>query len=72
MTQFPVDEAPGVSVFHKDDDGEIFHTYFQLRPRPRYADRHLSSPRSRAKGRDEDTLDFPMAWVRRRDEYSHE
>ena len=27
MTKFPSTEAPGLSVFHRDDGGEIFHTY---------------------------------------------
>lgn len=27
VTQFPVSEAPGFSVFYKNEDGEIFHTY---------------------------------------------
>ena len=27
MTAFPQEEAPGISLFHKNDDGEVFHTY---------------------------------------------
>src|SRR5580658_5366176 len=27
MAEFPVEEAPGLSVFAKDKDGQIFHTY---------------------------------------------
>src|SRR6266481_2387836 len=27
LVQFPSAEAPGVSVFYKDEDGNIFHTY---------------------------------------------
>jgi len=27
MTAFPAEEAPGISVFYKDDAGGIFHTY---------------------------------------------
>jgi predicted dithiol-disulfide oxidoreductase (DUF899 family) len=27
QTRFPASEAPGFSVFYKDDSGEIFHTY---------------------------------------------
>jgi hypothetical protein len=26
MQRFPVEEAPGASVFHKDNNGDIFHT----------------------------------------------
>ena len=27
MTEFPSEEAPGASVFYKNKDGEVFHTY---------------------------------------------
>ncbi len=27
MQPFPSEEAPGISVFYKDDAGEVFHTY---------------------------------------------
>lgn len=27
ITKFPASEAPGFSVFYKDDNGDIFHTY---------------------------------------------
>jgi predicted dithiol-disulfide oxidoreductase (DUF899 family) len=27
LVEFPSAEAPGVSVFYKDNDGNIFHTY---------------------------------------------
>ena len=27
MQSFPSDEAPGISVFYKDDAGDVFHTY---------------------------------------------
>lgn len=27
MTSFPSSEAPGISVFYRDDDGRIYHTY---------------------------------------------
>ena len=62
-------EAPGVSVFIKGDDGQIFHTYSC------YA-RGLDTLNGAyqlldlvPKGRDEDGLTFPMAWVRRHDRY---
>ncbi len=70
MTQFPVDEAPGVSVFCKDDNGEIFHTYSSY---ARGLDTLIGTYHLLdlvPKGRDEDELDFPMAWIRRHDEYS--
>src|SRR5258708_19437063 len=27
LVEFPSAEAPGISVFYKDEDGSIFHTY---------------------------------------------
>jgi predicted dithiol-disulfide oxidoreductase (DUF899 family) len=27
MVEFPAEEAPGISLFYKDGEGEIFHTY---------------------------------------------
>ncbi len=66
---FPSDEAPGASVFYKDADGGIFHTYStygrgleELLGVYRYLD---MTP----KGRDEDALTYPMAWVRHHDRY---
>jgi predicted dithiol-disulfide oxidoreductase (DUF899 family) len=67
MTKFPSQEAPGLSVFYKDKD--IFHTYSSY---GRGLDILLGvynfldlAP----KGRDEDGLKFPMAWVRHHDKY---
>ena len=67
---FPTDEAPGVSVFIKNEDGEIFHTYScyargldMLNGAYHYLDLV-------PKGRDEDDLPYSMAWVRRHDEYA--
>jgi predicted dithiol-disulfide oxidoreductase (DUF899 family) len=66
---FGSSEAPGVSVFAKDETGRVFHTYSC------YA-RGLDSLNSAyqlldlvPKGRDEDGLSYPMAWVRRHDRY---
>jgi predicted dithiol-disulfide oxidoreductase (DUF899 family) len=63
------EELPGISVFFKDEDGTIFHTYStyargldMLNATYHYLD---ITP----KGRDEDALKFPMEWVRIRDEY---
>lgn len=66
---FPSDEAPGISVFYRDESGEIFHTYScylrgldMLNGAYHYMD---LTPR----GRDEDDLPYTMAWLRRSDEY---
>ena len=67
--EFMMDELPGLSVFYKDEDGDVFHTYST------YA-RGLDSLVGAynfldlvPKGRDEDGLDFTMDWVRRHDQY---
>jgi len=67
--EFPSDERPGASVFYKKGD-EIFHTYSAyargldiLLPTYNWLD-------MTAKGRDEDSLPHPMAWVRHHDRYS--
>jgi predicted dithiol-disulfide oxidoreductase (DUF899 family) len=67
--EFISDELPGLSVFYKDENGDVFHTYST------YA-RGLDSLVGAynlldlvPKGRDEDNLDFTMDWVRRHDEY---
>ena len=61
-----IDEMPGVSVFYKDEQGDIYHTYSTysrgldiLNGAYNYID---LSP----KGRDEDK---PMSWLRRHDQY---
>ncbi len=69
-TRFNVTDGPGLSVFYKDDTGEIFHTYST------YA-RGLDSLVGTyhfldlvPKGRDEDGLAFSMSWVRHHDRYA--
>lgn len=69
MQSFPSEEAPGISVFYRDDKGDVFHTYScyargldMLNTAYHYLD---LVPR----GRDEAHLAYPMAWVRLRDEY---
>ncbi|ETW98875.1 MAG: hypothetical protein ETSY1_17100 [Candidatus Entotheonella factor] len=68
-SQFSAPEAPGVSVFYKDETGTIFHTYSCY---ARGLDilnstyHHLDLV---PKGRDESDLPYPMAWVRRHDRY---
>ncbi len=69
VTRFPSDEAPGISVFTRDVEGCIFHTYScyargldMLNGAYHYLDLV-------PKGRDEDDLAHPMEWVRIRDRY---
>jgi predicted dithiol-disulfide oxidoreductase (DUF899 family) len=69
LRTFPSNEAPGISVFSKDADGTVFHTYScyargldMMNAAYHYLDLV-------PKGRDEANLSYPMAWVRLRDEY---
>ncbi len=62
-------EAPGISVFAKDKDGAVYHTYScyargldMMNAGYHYLDLV-------PKGRDEDKLSYGMEWLRRRDQY---
>src|SRR5262245_48386436 len=67
--KFPMTEAPGISVFYKDDAGTIFHTYSCY-------GRGLDAVNGAyqlldlvPKGRNEADLPSPMSWVRHHDKY---
>ncbi len=69
---FPSTEGPGISVFFKDEEGDIFHTYSSF---ARGLDMFLGVyhlldivPR----GRDEQDLPYGMLWVRHHDKYGDE
>ena len=67
---FPQEEAQGASVFYKDEEENIFHTYSSY---GRGVETFLGPYNYldiTPKGRDEDDLSFPMAWVRHHDRYS--
>lgn len=62
-------EGPGISVFYKDQSGNVFHTYSCY-------ERGLDMVNGAyhwldlvPKGRDEAGLSYPQAWVRRHDKY---
>ena len=64
-----ISDDVGISVFCRNEAGEVFHTYScysrgvdMLNGAYHYLDLV-------PKGRDEDGFDFPMAWVRRHDQY---
>lgn len=62
------EEMPGLSVFHKDEDGDVFHTYSSY---ARGLDILVGAYNFLdlvPKGRDEE-FDFTMEWVRRHDQY---
>jgi predicted dithiol-disulfide oxidoreductase (DUF899 family) len=67
--KFPSEEAPGLSVFYKNQAGEIFHTYSTY---GRGLDILLGAYNfmdMAPKGRDEEGLAHGMAWVRHHDRY---
>jgi predicted dithiol-disulfide oxidoreductase (DUF899 family) len=63
------DEWPGISVFFKDTKGAIFHTYSCYLRGIDMVNGAYQFLDLVPKGRDEDGLDFTMAWLRRHDEY---
>jgi predicted dithiol-disulfide oxidoreductase (DUF899 family) len=69
MQEFPSAEAPGLSVFYKDANGDVYHTYSTY---GRGLETLLGTYRILdmvPKGRDEDDLLFSMAWIRYHDRY---
>ena len=63
------EQMPGLSVFFKDQDGQIYHTYstYSRGLDPFNATYQILDVVP--KGRDEESLPFTMEWVRRNDEY---
>ena len=67
--KFPSDEAPGMSVFHRDAGGAVFHTYSCYARGLDMINGAYHILDLAPKGRDEGALPFTMAWVRHRDRY---
>jgi len=66
---FPSTEAPGASVFYKNENGEIFHTYSVYE---RGLDMFITAYHYLdivPEGRDENELSYTMEWLRLHDEY---
>ncbi len=70
MVEFPSEEAPGASVFYKNEAGEIFHTYSTYARGLDILVGAYNFLDLAPKGRDEDGLAFTMAWVRHHDRYA--
>ena len=67
---FQMPELPGISVFYKDEAGELFHTYSAY---ARGLEDFLGIYRLLdivPKGRDESKLPYGMAWVQIKDNYN--
>ena len=63
------EEMPGLSVFYKHPDGELFHTYSCYARGLEVMNSSYSLLDLVPRGRDEAELTFPMAWVRHHDRY---
>jgi predicted dithiol-disulfide oxidoreductase (DUF899 family) len=70
MTDFPAEEAPGISVFHIDAGGHVVHTYSTY---GRGVDVMMGAYQLMdltPKGRDERDVFYKMEWVRHHDRYA--
>jgi predicted dithiol-disulfide oxidoreductase (DUF899 family) len=72
MTGFPGTEAPGISVFYRDDAGAIFHTYSTFGRGVEVMMGTYSLLDLVPKGRDEHDGFYKMDWVRHHDRYEPE
>jgi predicted dithiol-disulfide oxidoreductase (DUF899 family) len=62
-------DREGVSVFYKDEDGAVFHTYSAYARGIDLMNSAYNYLDLVPKGRDEDGLSFTQAWVRHHDRY---
>ena len=62
-------ELPGVSVFYRDDEGTVFHTYSTYSRGIELVNAAYQILDLVPKGRDEKGLPYPMSWLRLRDRY---
>jgi predicted dithiol-disulfide oxidoreductase (DUF899 family) len=68
-TSFPREEAPGISVFHKDETRSVFHTYSCYARGLDMLNGAYHFLDLVPKGRDEGGLPYSQDWVRHRDKY---
>ena len=66
---FPHAEAPGISVFWRDDAGAVFHTYSTYGRGVEVMMGTYALLDLTPRGRDEEALPYTMAWVRHHDRY---
>ena len=70
MQSIPREEMPGMSVFALGQDGEVYHTYSSYGRGIDMINGAYHLLDMVPKGRDEDSLPWNQAWVRRHDEYT--
>ena len=68
----PAQELPGISVFAKDDHGDVYHTYSSYGRGTDMINGAYHLLDRVPKGRDEEGLPWNQAWIQRRDEYGKE
>jgi predicted dithiol-disulfide oxidoreductase (DUF899 family) len=66
---FASEEWPGISVFYKDDTGNVFHTYSTYGRGVEVMMGTYELLDLTPKGRDERDVDYKMEWVRHHDRY---
>jgi predicted dithiol-disulfide oxidoreductase (DUF899 family) len=66
---FPAPEGPGLSVFYRDDDGAIYHTYSAYSRGIDAVNGAYQILDLVPKGRDEAALSYSMEWLERHDSY---
>lgn len=69
MEPFLDEEMPGISVFYKDDAGDVFHTYSTYGRGVEVMMGAYNYLDLTPKGRDEDQMKYGMEWVRYHDKY---
>ena len=69
MVAFPQEEAPGVSIFYKDDAGDVFHTYSTFGRGVEVMMGTYNMLDLTPKGRDEHHMTYGMEWLRHHDRY---
>ena len=70
LTEFPSEEGPGLNVFFRDKNGNVFHTYSSYARGLDILVGAYNFLDMAPKGRDEDGLAHTMAWVRHHDKYT--
>jgi predicted dithiol-disulfide oxidoreductase (DUF899 family) len=68
--KFPSNEGPGISVFYKNEQGDVFHTYSCYARGLDMLNGAYHFMDLVPKGRDEKDLPFTMGWLKRHDQYS--
>jgi len=67
---FPLEDAPGVSVFYKDDAGVVYHTYSTFGRGVEVMMHTYRFLDITPLGRQEEGLPYTMAWVKHHDRYA--